>query len=61
VAAVGFVAVFLVTALLTSALMRRAQVWRLVALPDARRRHGGAVRVSCSAAASGCAIGERRC
>lgn len=44
-AAVGFVAVFLATVFLVPALMRRAQVWGLVALPDGRRLHAGAVPV----------------
>jgi UDP-GlcNAc:undecaprenyl-phosphate GlcNAc-1-phosphate transferase len=37
--------VFLVTVFLTPALMRHAPVWGLVALPDGRRLHGGAVPV----------------
>jgi UDP-GlcNAc:undecaprenyl-phosphate GlcNAc-1-phosphate transferase len=44
-AAVGFVAVLLATVFLTPALMRHAQVWGLVALPDGRRMHAGAVPV----------------
>jgi UDP-GlcNAc:undecaprenyl-phosphate GlcNAc-1-phosphate transferase len=44
-AAGGFVAVFLVTVFLIPALMRRAPVWGLVALPDTRRLHAGAIPV----------------
>jgi UDP-GlcNAc:undecaprenyl-phosphate GlcNAc-1-phosphate transferase len=44
-AAGGFVAVFLVTVFLIPALMRRAAPWGLVALPDTRRLHVGAVPV----------------
>jgi len=44
-AASGFVAVFLVTVFLIPALMRRASIWGLVALPDTRRLHAGAVPV----------------
>jgi UDP-GlcNAc:undecaprenyl-phosphate/decaprenyl-phosphate GlcNAc-1-phosphate transferase len=45
VAAVGFVAVFIATVFLVPTLMRRAQVWGLVALPDGRRLHVGAIPV----------------
>jgi UDP-GlcNAc:undecaprenyl-phosphate/decaprenyl-phosphate GlcNAc-1-phosphate transferase len=44
-AAGGFVAVFLVTVFLVPALMRRAAIWGLVALPDHRRLHAGAIPV----------------
>ena len=44
-AASGFVAAFLVTIFLIPALMRRAALWGLVALPDTRRLHAGAVPV----------------
>lgn len=43
--AVAFLVVFGVTALLTPAFMRRAHYWGLVAVPDARRLHEGAVPV----------------
>lgn len=44
-AALGFIAVLIATVFLTPALMRRAPVWGLVALPDGRRMHAGAVPV----------------
>jgi UDP-GlcNAc:undecaprenyl-phosphate GlcNAc-1-phosphate transferase len=43
--ATGFIAAFVLAALLTPLLMRRARFWGLVAQPDARRRHDGAVPV----------------
>jgi UDP-GlcNAc:undecaprenyl-phosphate GlcNAc-1-phosphate transferase len=44
-AAIGFISVFVITVLLTPALMRRASSWGLMALPDARRVHTGAIPV----------------
>lgn len=44
-AAAGFIAVFLLTLLFVPAFVRRAQVWGLVATPDTRRVHLGAVPV----------------
>lgn len=41
--AVGFLGVFAVTLALTPLLMRRAASWRLVDMPDARKRHTGAI------------------
>jgi UDP-GlcNAc:undecaprenyl-phosphate GlcNAc-1-phosphate transferase len=43
--AFGFLAAFVLTAVLTRTFMRRAPRWGLVALPDARRLHAGAIPV----------------